>query len=78
MSASFQGALLLCHRAERGEGSYTAIWKGSAPKEGGLIVEADDAVGEDQNPLGTLQKEMDTVCKQEEEKGRRRQWRKAG
>lgn len=43
-----------------------------------MIVEADDTVGEDQNPLGTLQKETDTVCKLEEEKGRRRQWRKAG
>ena len=33
MSASFQGALLLSHRAERGEGFYPAIWKGVLPRK---------------------------------------------
>lgn len=45
----------------------------SAPKEGYMIIKADSKVGRIRIHPEHQQKEMDTVCKQEEEKGRRRQ-----
>lgn len=48
-------------------------WKGSTAKEGCLNIEADGKVGRITIHCEHQRKEMDTVCKQEEEKGRRRQ-----